>query len=171
MKKLYIVVLLSGLVALVVAGASAIGARGGKQPVAILTGYQEVPSLSTSARGTFRARIGRDSITFTLTYRGLETNATAAHIHLGQPGVAGGVSAFLCGGAKPACPATSGTVQGTITAADVIGPAAQGIAPREFGELVRAVRAGATYVNVHSTRYTAGEIRGQILPRAFFRQK
>ena len=52
---------------------------------------------------------------------------------------------------------------GTIAAADVIGPAAQGIAPGEFRELVRAMRAGATYANVHSTTFPAGEIRGQIV--------
>ncbi|MDQ4029624.1 MAG: CHRD domain-containing protein, partial [Actinomycetota bacterium] len=77
--------------------------------------------------------------------------------------VAGGVIAFLCGGGgKPACPATHGTVEGTIRPADVIGPAAQGIAAGEFDELVRAIRAGATYANVHSGTYPAGEIRGQI---------
>ena len=55
-----------------------------------------------------------------------------------------------------------GVVTGTVTSADVIGPASQGIAPGEFGELVRAMRAGITYVNVHSTMFPAGEIRGQI---------
>jgi hypothetical protein len=53
-------------------------------------------------------------------------------------------------------------VSGTITSADVIGPAGQGIAPGEFDELVRALREGATYANVHTTLYPGGEIRGQI---------
>ena len=44
----------------------------------------------------------------------------------------------------------------------MIGPAAQGIAPAEFAELVRALRAGAAYANVHTTTNTGGEIRGQI---------
>ena len=49
-----------------------------------------------------------------------------------------------------------------ITPAQVVGPAGQGIAAMEFGELVRAMRAGATYVNIHTTTFGGGEIRGQI---------
>jgi len=44
----------------------------------------------------------------------------------------------------------------------VIGPSSQGVAAGEFDELIRAIRAGATYVNVHSTLYPPGEIRAQI---------
>jgi len=53
-------------------------------------------------------------------------------------------------------------VTGVIDAADVIGPAGQGIAPGEFNELVRAIRSGNTYANVHTNMYPGGEIRGQI---------
>jgi hypothetical protein len=130
-----------------------------------LSGYNETPlTLSTTGKGQFRAHIdpAAKTIAYTLTYEGLVA-AQAAHIHLGQPHTTGGVAAFLCGGGdKPACPATAGTVQGTIDAADVIGPAPQGIAPGEFDELVSAIRARATYVNVHTTAYPGGEIRGQL---------
>ena len=51
---------------------------------------------------------------------------------------------------------------GTLEADDVIGPADQGIAAGEFSELVAAIRAGATYANVHSTKYPGGEIRAQL---------
>jgi hypothetical protein len=90
-----------------------------------------------------------------------------AHIHFGQKNVSGGVAAFLCGGgSKPAaCPAREGTVTGTIVAADVVGPSNQGIAAGEFAELVRAIRAGKTYANVHSSKFPGGEIRGQISAR------
>ena len=44
----------------------------------------------------------------------------------------------------------------------MVGPAGQGLAPGEFDELVRAMRAGATYANVHTTLVPGGEIRGQI---------
>ena len=44
----------------------------------------------------------------------------------------------------------------------MIGPGGQGIAAGEFAELVRAMRAGATYVNIHTTAFPGGEIRGQV---------
>jgi hypothetical protein len=53
-------------------------------------------------------------------------------------------------------------VSGVLTPANVIGPAAQGVAPGEFAELVRAIRAGVTYANVHTQAFMGGEIRGQI---------
>lgn len=65
------------------------------------------PVISTTGSGEFGARITKDetAIEFELTYGGLESVATAAQIHVGQPGVNGGVSAFLCGGGdKPPCP-------------------------------------------------------------------
>lgn len=142
---------------------------------ASLVGYQEVPAISTPADGEFRARISEDDsqITYELSYKELEGNVLQAHIHLGQPGVNGGISVWLCGnqnaappvnppaGTQP-CPAPPATITGTITAANVIGPTAQGIDPGQFDELVRAIRAGVTYVNVHTTKYPGGEIRSQI---------
>ncbi len=65
-------------------------------------------------------------------------------------------------GGRPACTATSGTFTGTVTAADVIGPAAQGIAAGEIAEIIRAMRAGIAYANVHTNKHPTGEIRGQL---------
>jgi hypothetical protein len=146
-------------------------AGGGKTNLSadMLTGYQESTpaAVSSPASGTFEASIDDDaqSISFTLTYTGLTAPITVSHIHLGDRAQNGGISAFICGGgAQPNCPAssTSGTITGTITAANVTGPAAQGIAPGEWQELVDAMRAGATYINVHDSTFPAGEIRGQI---------
>lgn len=130
-----------------------------------LSGYNEVPAISTPASGEFQARIANDDsqIEFELSYGGFATGPSAAHIHLGQGGVNGGVIAFLCGGgSKPACPAGSATVTGTIVATDVIGPAGQGIAAGELAEAIAAVRAGVVYANAHSSTFPGGEIRGQI---------
>jgi hypothetical protein len=131
---------------------------------ASLEGYQEVPAVSTTGTGTLDLRINDAEIEFELTYENLEgATTTAAHIHLGQPGVNGGVSVFLCGGGgRPECTPRSGSFSGVITAANVIGPVGQGIAAGEFDELVRALRAGVTYVNVHTDRNPGGEIRGVI---------
>jgi hypothetical protein len=142
---------------------------------AFLTGYEEVPAVSTTADGEFRARISHDesSIEYELSYKELEGDVLQSHIHLGQPGVNGGISVWLCGnpnvnppvnppaGTQP-CPPPPATITGTITAANVIGPAAQGITAGELAELIAAIRAGATYVNVHSTKWPGGEIRSQI---------
>ena len=132
---------------------------------ASLDGFNEVPAISTTGEGKFKAQISNDETTieYELSYSGLEGGATlAAHIHLGQSDVNGGVMAFLCGGGgKPACPA-SGTVTGTIVAADIIGPAGQGIAVGELDEVIEAIRAGKAYANVHTATYPGGEIRGQL---------
>jgi hypothetical protein len=130
-----------------------------------LRGFGEVPAVSSTGTGEFRLRIVDDSsLEFELTYEDLEgTVTTAAHVHLGNKSDSGGVSYFLCGGGgRPACTPTSGTFTGTVTAADVIGPAGQGIAAGEFAEVLRATRAGVTYANVHTNKHPSGEIRGQI---------
>jgi hypothetical protein len=138
-----------------------------------LSGFEEVPTLSTNGSGFFKASVSRDEIRYALHYGGMfDANpaggtVTQAHIHLGARAVNGGISAFLCSNlgngpaGTPACPAT-GTVTGVITPMQVLGPAGQGIQPGEFAELVRALRAGAAYANVHTTTFPAGEIRGQI---------
>jgi hypothetical protein len=135
---------------------------------ATLTGYEETPStLSSPGRGEFRATINdeKQEINYTLTFSGL-TAVQAAHIHLGQRATTGGVSAFLCGGGGQAtCPTSAGTVTGTITPAQVIGPTTQGITAGQWDELVAAMRAGFTYANVHTTEFATGEIRGQISTR------
>jgi CHRD domain len=151
--------------------ASLAGASDGKKNLKSddLTGYQENPDVSSTGTGSFTATIDDDAqtISYELSYSGLEGgNALFAHIHFGKRAVNGGVSAFLCGGGdKPACPATEGTVTGLIDAADIVGPAGQGIEPGSFAELVAAMRAGHTYVNVHSPRWPGGEIRAQINDR------
>ena len=75
---------------------------------------------------------------------------------------------FFCGGgAQPACPpAASGTITGTITVANMVGGAStQGIAPPDLASVMRAIRGGASYANMHTSNFPGGEIRGQI-PRA-----
>ena len=136
-----------------------------------LSGYQEDPlALSTTGTGNFQARISPsdDQITYTLEYSALEGTVLQAHIHLGGRHQSGGISVFLCSnlGNGPAgtqaCPAAPATIEGVLVAADVIGPAGQGITAGQFDELVRAIRSGTTYVNVHSTLYPGGEIRAQL---------
>ena len=158
----------SGAAAVVAAAALAMGAvaamAGGSSVATQLNGYREVPAISTAGGGSFRAQIDGDELRYRLSYDDLEGGAVLfAHIHFGRPATNGGVIAFLCGGGdKPTCP-PSGSVEGVITADDVIGPTDQGIDPGEFGELVRAIKRNATYVNVHTETYDTGEVRGNLI--------
>lgn len=137
-----------------------------------LRGYDEVPSaLSTPAKGHFSAHYDQASrtITYELSYRDLVGDVTQAHIHFGRRGLNGGIMVWLCQTLAnptstvgvPPCPA-SGTVTGVLNENNVVGPGAQGIDPKEFDEVVKAIRNGAAYVNVHSSKYGSGEIRGQL---------
>lgn len=131
-----------------------------------LTGYQEVPAISSTASGRLTLRVNDvgTQISYSLTFSALQGGAAAAaHIHLGQTNVSGAVVAFLCGGGgKPACPAGGVTVTGTIASSDILAVPAQGIAAGDLAAVLRAMRAGVTYVNVHSASFPSGEIRGQI---------
>ena len=140
-----------------------------------LTGFEEVPSVSTTGGGQVNAAVNRagTAISYTLRYDHLEGAVHQSHIHFGQEGVNGGIVVFLCSNLgngpadTPPCPPPPATVTGVLTADDVsavpasAGAVTQGIGPGEFDELVRAMRAGVTYANVHSDRWPGGEIRGQ----------
>jgi hypothetical protein len=164
MRKLLLVSV--AVIGLMVMVGSAVMADDDDEFSASMNGYRETPAVSTVATGRIQTEIDNGVIEFRLTYSGLEAPVTAAHIHFGQPDVSGGVSAFLCGGGdKPPCPQSaprSAPVTGTIDAADVIGPTGQGIAAGELDELIRAMRRGVTYANVHTDKFPAGEIRGNL---------
>ena len=140
---------------------------------ALLTGYEESPSVSTTGAGEFTATISPDgkSIQYTETYSGLQASVTQSHIHVGQLGVNGSIIIFLCQtganpdptGLAPHCP-QEGTVSGTITAANVIAgsTATQQLVAGDLTAVVTAIQAGAAYANVHTTVSPGGEIRGQI---------
>jgi len=136
-----------------------------------LTGFEEVPSVSTRARGEFFLRIDGSGqyVNYRLSYSNLQGQVRQAHIHFAQTAVNGPIVIWLCGtsfnpgpeGTQP-CP-QSGTVSGIITSSNVLAaPATQLLAAGELSEMIAAMRAGAAYVNVHSDLSPGGEIRGQI---------
>ena len=172
MRTKTIVLLLAACV-LVSAVALAQGFRNFRE---FLTGYEEVPSVSTAGNGHFTARIRNDGeIDWELRYSALEGAIQQAHIHLGNVGVNGGIAVFLCtnlgngpAGIQP-CPAPPAVISGRIIANDVSPniPATQaarnqGLNTAELDEFIAALRAGATYVNVHTTTWPGGEVRSQI---------
>ena len=148
-----------------VAAAQKGNGNGGKHLSGKLDGFQEVPSISSNAAGKIKVKLNGSSIRYKLVYSGFtaQNKVKFAHIHFAQEGVNGGVAAFLCGGnGSPPCPETSGDVTGTITAANVKEITAQGLAAGDISALIRAIKSGYTYANVHSDTFGSGEIRGQI---------
>ncbi|HEV2964210.1 MAG TPA: CHRD domain-containing protein [Candidatus Angelobacter sp.] len=144
---------------------------------ASLRGVNETPGpVSTQATGSFHATLSADGTTlnYTVTFSNLNAPITQSHIHFGLPRETGGIMVWLCQTAAapapatdpgvPTCPGpTSGTVTGTINVANVVGPNSQGITPgADFNKVVQAIRAGTSYVNVHSSRSPGGEIRGVV---------
>ena len=140
---------------LICASATTFTDDGGKRKIDVrLSGYEEtLVALSTTGNGHFRARINKDEteIAWELSYGDLEGTVTQSHIHFGARAQTGGISVFFCSNlgngpaGTPACPASApedNPLTGVSTAANVIGPAAQGIAAGEFAELVAAIRAG-----------------------------
>jgi hypothetical protein len=133
-----------------------------------LTGFREVPAIVTDGKGSARLRLVGTVISYELTYEQLEGAVQQAHVHIGQDDVNGGIAVFLCSnlgngpaGTQP-CPPSPAKVTGTIDAAQVVGPAAQGVGPGDLQGVLSAIRAGAAYVNVHSDLFPSGEIRGDI---------
>jgi CHRD domain len=138
-----------------------------------LVPHQEVPALVTTASGRFHAVLNeRDqTIEYRLSYEGLEGDVLQAHLHLGQRGVNGGIMLWLCSNLAspptppntPACPGPrEGTVSGTLTPAQVVGPTGQNVLATEFAKAVEGLREGVVYANVHTTKFQPGEIRGQV---------
>ena len=129
-----------------------------------LRGRNEVPLTLSAARGRLALTVDEvdSSVHFVLEYAGLQTTVAAAHIHVGQPDVNGGVTVFFCGGGgRPACP-LEGTVEGDFTANDVLALTSQQLELHNLPKLLAAIRAGKTYGNVHTPTSPGGEIRGQI---------
>jgi hypothetical protein len=145
-----------------------------------ITGFNEVGvlgvitgAISTTGHGTLDLNLNRQAqtLTFKLTFADMSAPVVMSHIHLGQIHVAGGVMVFFCSstGTPPAgtqaCPGTAGTVTGTITASNVLALPGQHLSAGDFSALVEALEHNTTYVNVHTSAFPTGEIRGEIRHR------
>ena len=136
-----------------------------------LQSFNEVPSISSTATGSFRSTLSEDglSLEYTLSYTGLSASVLQAHIHFGQTHTNGAIMVFLCQtasnpdptGLAPLC-VNDGSVSATLTSANIIQAGNQGIGNGEFDEFVLALQGGSGYANVHTTNFTGGEIRGQV---------
>jgi hypothetical protein len=122
------------------AGADSVGTASFK---AALNLRQEIPKpthVTASARGTFRATVSRNVLTWTLTYSHLSGPVTATYLDYGNKTQTGAVLLPIC---TPCKSPTRGSRKVTST---------------ELKDIV----AGKTYVNVNTIRNPRGEIRGQV---------
>jgi len=134
---------------------------------ATMTGANERPNpTGSTATGTWTGTLNTQTnvMTYTLTYSGLSANGSGSHIHAQSDanGTANVVLNFatFAGATTPfANGSTSGTAAGTVNMAGgtVTGLSITG------DSLLKAMNAGMAYVNVHSTAFPGGEIRGQIV--------
>jgi hypothetical protein len=115
---------------------------------------QEVPPTASEGDGEVDFTLRRDSVRFRLEWEDLTANVTAAHIHCAPPGVNGPVGVTLLMG--PLDP--DGRVRGSFTAPDP----GNGCNWTTLGDVIGAVFDGNAYVNVHTSTFPGGEIRGQL---------
>jgi hypothetical protein len=164
MKRIVVaIILVALLVGVVLVGTVLAQSSRATNFVAPLSGAEEVPPADTRARGqaTFHLNHAGDELSYKLIVANIE-NVTMAHIHLGPAGVNGPVVAWLYPAAPPPelIPGRFNGVlaTGTITEADLVGP----LEGATFEDLLDAMVAGNTYVNVHTSQFPGGEVRGQI---------
>jgi hypothetical protein len=174
---MYRAILTGLLVAVAGAAAPAMSRSGTEEFRSVLSGFNEVGALNaetgailSEGTGTLELKLDRSSqtLTFTLKYQNLSAAVTQAHIHFGKVHTPGGVMVFFCSnlptapaGTQP-CPANGGTVTGTLTAANLLAVAGQNVPAGNFDAIADALVNDTAYVNVHTTNFPAGEIRGQI---------
>lgn len=127
------------------------------------TGDEEVPARDTRAQGqaVFRLSADGETLSYKLIVANIE-NVLQSHIHLAPAGQNGGIVVWLYPDAPPAqlIPGrTQGTLaEGEITADDLV----NALAGQDLDALLTEIRAGNAYVNVHTSQFPPGEIRGQL---------
>jgi len=127
-----------------------------------LDGGQEVPSVETRATGraTYELRENGTVLRYRNTFRGLR-GVTMAHLHLGAEGENGPVVANLLPNFSPRGLQgflASIRIFGELSSADLVGP----LTGQPLDALVAEIQAGNIYINIHTSRNPAGEIRGQL---------
>ena len=120
-----------------------------------LSGAAERPTpVVTEGDGEAKFESNGRRVRFELKWDDLGSPAFAAHIHCGGPEEAGPVGVTLFAGTMD----TEGEVRGAFAAPD----AGNACGWDDLSDVLAAMASGDTYVNVHTTRFRGGEIRGQV---------
>ena len=133
-----------------------LAAQGEEKFSAKLSGKEEVPPNKSPAVGFAWIKTTNDRIGYEVNVTNID-KVTAAHIHLGASGKNGPVILTLFKGGPTE--QTNGTVaESNVTASNLEGP----MKGKGVTDLVAAMQNGTTYVNVHTTDFPDGEMRGQL---------
>lgn len=160
MKKTAVLALVA---VLAIASVSVGFADSGRNFGAHLRGGSKVPANDSQAQGQAIFQLSADGteLRYKLIAANIE-NILQARIHLAPAGANGGVVAWLYPSGPPAqlIPGRfSGVLaEGTITDADLVGA----LAGDTLADLLDEFEGGNAYVNVHTSQFPPGEIRGQI---------
>ncbi len=128
---------------------------------AFLNGANEVPPVAVSSTGRAAFEVDGQLARYSIDLFAMSSTVTAAHIHgPAGPGVNAGIIVTLFSGSA-AAPVNGPLVQGTFGPSN-INPAS-GVG---WQQLVDLMGTGGVYVNVHTTAFPGGEVRGQVRVRA-----
>jgi Cu/Zn superoxide dismutase len=159
-------------IAVVGPSSSSSSSLSGDQFSARLTGDNEVPPVNTDATGRIRLIVNsaQDAVDYQISLSNLNGIVTGAHIHSGGSSTNGPIVANLnvhgafasasAGGGGGGSATTSTSTGGTVTFADLKGP----LAGKQISDLIKLIKDGKAYVNVHTDQNPDGEIRGQLAP-------
>ena len=127
-----------------------------------LTGGEETPGVLSGSLGTADVEIDaiRRSVTVTLNIFNLPTGSTAGHIHVGPKGVAGPIVLDF---SFPTGLTGDLNLRVSLTARDFRPRPTIGIVTLD--DAIQAIVGGNAYVNIHTTGFPGGEIRGQLVAR------
>jgi hypothetical protein len=127
---------------------------------AALSGGNENPGVVTGSAGsgTVSLNLATQVVTYRADVYNLPVGVTAAHFHVGAPGVNGPVVVNFTVVANTS---NDFSISGTASATDLTARAAQGI--NSWEDFLQALLLGNIYMNVHSTANPGGEIRGQVV--------
>ena len=130
---------------------------------ATLGGGDETPILLSGAAGTAEVAIDTTAKEFAVTLRifNIPTTTTAGHIHVGSKGIAGPVVIDF-----PAIAGRLGDFVTTFRVGEAAFRANAAIGINSIDDVIQAVANGNAYVNIHTTTFPGGEIRGQLVPKA-----
>jgi len=153
----------AAMAAALLMGAAAASAQTVVVATATLGAGEETPILLSGAAGTAEVAIDTTAKEFAITLRifNIPTTTTAGHIHVGPKGIAGPVVLDF-----PAIAGRLGDFVTTFRVGEAAFRANAAIGINSIDDVIQAVANGNAYVNIHTTTFPGGEIRGQLVPKA-----